>query len=406
MSIKANTKQIIIAGSANALTLYDFTLFPVLLPLIMAHFFSDSSASYIAYLSFAISFLIAPFSAIYFGHYGDSKGKAYLLKYSLIIMAIPSFIIAISPSYANIGVAASILILFMRIFQGISASAEVLGSKLYIMDYIDKKHYILASSVISAFGALGVMCAVLIGVLITKFSDIEWLWRIAFLLGSSVLIIIYFMRAPKESKKHKTSSNMLNAYKELLAHKSHIIYAFCLSAILGLLSYTLHGYMVQFAISKLGMQASTAYFLMLISLAITIASSICAGVASLYINFDRRKFLSRIILLSIPTSFTIFALIQINSNYINLAFSILPAILGIYAAVSGVEVITCFSSNLRSKGALTTNAFGVAIFGGTAPLILSILAEFGALYIGLYISIALSIFYAIILFYGKSDAVS
>ncbi len=392
-------KAIIIPCLANCIELYDFTLFPVLLPILAQIMFQGigNSAIEIGYLTFAVSFLIVPFSAIFWGYYGDKYGKSRLLKYSMFIMAIPSLIIAFTPGYEVIGCAAAVILMLARILQGISASAEVLGSKIYAINSLEEKQHIFASSFISAFGAIGVTFAVLMGYFA---SEIEYLWRVAFLLGSSIFILVMFMRIKDTQEKEKKNITLASVMKVISVHKNQAIYTFTLSAVLGLLSYTLHSFMISYAVEKLG-SLSQGYMMLAKALLCTVFSAVVFGVISLKIAFNMQRVVRILLIVFSVITVPLFYYLHAEHGIMLVTF-IMSILLGIYASVSGVLVIRSFPVASRFRGALLVNAFGVAIFGGSAPYILKVLSNTSILYSGVYLTIMFFIALVIAFKYDSS----
>ncbi len=133
-----SARILMLTGFGNMLELYDFTLFAILMPFFLPVFFPHSSNEgqvLFGYLAFAVSFLIAPIGSIMWGYLGDKYGSARIFRLSLIIMAFPSLGIALLPGFEQWGFASIVILLILRVMQGISASGEVLGSKIYAFDF-------------------------------------------------------------------------------------------------------------------------------------------------------------------------------------------------------------------------------------------------------------------------------
>lgn len=387
-SKRGTLKVVAVSASANCLELYDFVLFPILLPIIAHLFFGnvDAQASLlIGYAGFAISFLIAPFSSILWGYYGDKYGKDKLMRFSLILMAFPSICIAMLPTYESLGIYSAFLLLLFRVVQGFSASAEVLGSKIYAINSLPSRYSIFVSSMVSAGGAIGVMLAVIMGMVVSRFVEINYLWRVSFLLGSSIFIFVHFFRSKSSNNVGKKSvkwSSVLSVFRD---KKDIVLYAFALSAGLGLMSYTLHSFMVAYSMRIL-IDKVQAYQLLGLSLFLTAICAMCVGIISLYKKINAGKLVCYVLLMQAILGLPLFVLS--HNPKILIAYMVISSILlGIYASISGVLVIRIFSQDERFRGALTMNAFGVAIFGGTAPFILQYLSEINIYFAGIYLSL-------------------
>lgn len=384
-------KTCIICGLANMIALYDFTLFAVLLPIIYQHFFAQdagTSSILIGYMGFAVSFLIAPFASIFWGYIGDKYGKGSLMRYSLLIMAIPSLVIAFTPSYQEIGFFATIILIKMRVLQGVSASAEVLGSKLYAFEVSGERLQGMASGIISAFGAFGVMAAMFMGMIISGFHD-ENSWRTAFLIGSALFFLMFAFRYVRPSKKQTAKSQQISLgsiFSVLKSNTSDTIYAFVLSSCLGVLSYFLHSFMIFFLIQQSN-EPESAYLISSQNLFITGFIAIITGILTAAFRLNNVLVVKSICVICAFTFIPAFYLVKfsmISSVHIMVFYAFL---LGVFATISSVEVVRSFAYEARCRGALFVNAFGVAVFGGLTPVTLIYVNSIDVLYTGVVLAI-------------------
>lgn len=143
-----------------------------------------------AFAIFAVGYIARPFGAVLFGHFGDRIGRKGMLVLTLLIMGIGTFIIGLLPTYASIGVWAPILLLIMRIFQGIGIGGEYGGAALLAIEYAPKGHRGLFGSFTQDGVPVGLLMASGIFSLLTllpKGDFLAWGWRIAFL--SSIVLV-------------------------------------------------------------------------------------------------------------------------------------------------------------------------------------------------------------------------
>lgn len=150
-----------------------------------------NKAFLVSALTFCSSFIFRPFSAIIFGWLGDNVGRKTTVTITTIMMAISSIIIAVLPTYAEIGVTATWIIIICRILQGMSSLGEVVGAELYITEITKPPVQYVAVASIAIFATIGGICALGGGYLFTTFHlD----WRKLFWLGAIVGIIGIFAR--------------------------------------------------------------------------------------------------------------------------------------------------------------------------------------------------------------------
>ena len=377
----------VICGLANMIALYDFTLFAVLMPIIYQHFFvqgDETSSILIGYMGFAISFLIAPFASIFWGYIGDKYGKANLMRYALLIMAIPSMVIAFTPTYQEIGVLATTILIIMRVLQGVSASAEVLGSKLYAFEISGEKMQGMASGIISGLGAFGVMAAMFMGMMISRSQD-EDSWRGAFLIGSILFVLMFAFRYVKaSSNKDAKASNISigSVISVLKSNPSDSLYAFVLSASLGVLSYFLHSFMIFFLIQQSN-EPESAYVIASQNLFITGCVAIATGILTKSLKVNNVLIVKTICGICAVTFVPAFYLVKISVITSNTIMIFYALMLGVFATISSVEVVRSFPHEARCRGALFVNAFGVAVFGGLTPVTLIYVSSIDVLYTGI-----------------------
>ncbi len=194
--------KIILAGIAgNVLEWYDFAIYGFFAPIFAELFFpsSNPTTSLIAsFGAFAAGFLMRPVGGAVFGFIGDKIGRKKALNLSVMLMAIPTFLIGVMPTHAHIGVLAAILIVLLRMLQGLSVGGEYTSSIVYLAESAPKgKRGLFASaSLVGATGGilLGSFTGTVISGILTESQLHVWGWRIPFLLGIVVALVGYFLR--------------------------------------------------------------------------------------------------------------------------------------------------------------------------------------------------------------------
>ena len=166
---------------------YDFYLYGSLAAIIAKQFFSglDPSAAFIfALLAFAAGFLVRPFGAIFFGRLGDMIGRKYTFLVTILIMGASTFIVGVLPNYATIGVAAPVILIALRLLQGLALGGEYGGAATYVAEHAPHGHRGAFTSWIQTTATLGLFLSLLV-ILGTRSSMPEadfsaWGWRIPF----------------------------------------------------------------------------------------------------------------------------------------------------------------------------------------------------------------------------------
>ena len=180
---------------------YDFYLYGSLAAIIAKHFFvavNEATSFIFALLAFAAGFFVRPFGAIFFGRLGDMIGRKYTFLITILMMGAATFIVGVLPGYATLGIAAPIILITLRLFQGLALGGEYGGAATYVAEHSPNGRRGYFTSFIQTTATLGLFlsllvilgCRILMGT--AKFE--EWGWRIPFLLSIALLGISVWIR--------------------------------------------------------------------------------------------------------------------------------------------------------------------------------------------------------------------
>jgi MFS family permease len=195
-------KKVIFASSLGTVfEWYDFYLFGSLSAIMAAQFFSgvNPTAAFIfTLLAFAAGFAVRPFGAIFFGRIGDLVGRKYTFLITIVIMGISTFLVGLLPSYAAWGIAAPIILIGLRLFQGLALGGEYGGAATYVAEHAPPGRRGFFTSWIQTTATLGLFLSLLV-ILGTRTglgeeAFKEWGWRIPFLLSVVLLGISVWIR--------------------------------------------------------------------------------------------------------------------------------------------------------------------------------------------------------------------
>ena len=226
--IKSRLGAILRATSGNFLEQFDFFLFGFYAPIIAKAFFpsdNDTAALLNAYGVFWLGALMRPVGAIVLGSYVDRIGRRKGLIVTLGIMAVGTVVIAFCPTYATIGVAAPIIVLFGRLLQGFSAGVELGGVSVYLSEISTPGNRGFYTSFQSSSQQVAILVASVIGYALNQAMPAAevaaWGWRIPFLIGCLIIPLIFFLRRTLEEtpaflamKKHPTASEVFSSALE------------------------------------------------------------------------------------------------------------------------------------------------------------------------------------------------
>jgi len=208
-------KTVIVAGIGNIMEWYDFALYGYFAP-VLAHLFfpsEDPAVSLVLTFGvFATGFLMRPVGAAIFGHFGDRMGRRKALSASVLLMAGATTLMGLLPTYAQIGMTATVLLTFLRLLQGISAGGEFTGSISFLVEHAPPSRRGFIGSWTTFSGVSGMILGSGAGALATYLLSDEalnsWGWRIPFLLGIVTGAVGYYLRFGVEE------SPMFKALKE------------------------------------------------------------------------------------------------------------------------------------------------------------------------------------------------
>src|SRR5690606_21040065 len=194
-------------GLGNALEWYDWMLFGLVSAYIGPHFFPshDHIASTLSALAvFAVGFAVRPLGGVLLGAVADRIGRRRIMLLSVTLMAITTLVIAISPTYAQIGVWAGVILLVCRLVQGVSTGIEAPLATAYAVEVSPPGREARAAGYISLFVNLGLVLASLVSFFTSLALGAEamqeWGWRVPFLIGSLMgLVVLYLRRALPET---------------------------------------------------------------------------------------------------------------------------------------------------------------------------------------------------------------
>ena len=180
---------------------YDFYLYGLLATIISAQFFSgvnETTGFIFALAAFAAGFAVRPFGALVFGRIGDLVGRKNTFLVTMGLMGLSTFVVGVLPSYASIGVAAPILLLVMRLVQGLALGGEYGGAATYVAEHAPNNKRGLYTSFIQTTATLGLFAALLVVIgtrtLIGEEAFKDWGWRVPFLVSIILLAVSMWIR--------------------------------------------------------------------------------------------------------------------------------------------------------------------------------------------------------------------
>jgi MFS family permease len=195
-------KSVIFASSLGTVfEWYDFYLFGVMAPIIAANFFSalaPATRDIFTLLAFAAGFAVRPFGALVFGRLGDLVGRKYTFLITILIMGLSTFVVAFLPNYASWGIAAPIVLIALRLLQGLALGGEYGGAATYVAEHAPHGRRGAYTAWIQTTATVGLLLALLVilgtRTLLGEAAFADWGWRIPYSLSGVLLVVSVWIR--------------------------------------------------------------------------------------------------------------------------------------------------------------------------------------------------------------------
>lgn len=322
-------RKVIFASSLGTVfEWYDFYLYGSLAAIIAKQFFSglDSGSAFIfALLAFAAGFIVRPFGAIFFGRLGDMIGRKYTFLVTILIMGLSTFIVGILPTYASIGVAAPIILIALRLLQGLALGGEYGGAATYVAEHAPHGRRGAYTAWIQTTATLGLFLSLMVilgtRTIIGEEAFADWGWRVPFIVSIVLLAISVWIRLAmnespafqKMKAEGKTSKAPLKeSFGEWKNLKIVILALVGLTAGQAVVWYSGQFYALFFLTQALKVDGATANILVAVSLLIGTPFFIVFG--SLSDKIGRKPIILAGCLLAALTYFPVFGALTKAAN--------------------------------------------------------------------------------------------
>ena len=359
----------------NILEWYDFAVYGFFAATIAKQFFPADNATIsliAAFGAFAAGFLMRPIGAFIFGYIGDLWGRKRMLFLSIMLMSVPTFIIGILPTHAQIGIWAAVLMVIVRMLQGLSVGGEYTGSIVYMIEHSPKNKrgyygsFSLAGAVIGILMGSGV--GALINAMLTDAQVLDWGWRVPFLLGISIGLIGLLIRKGIP-KTHSHEDKTQSPYVALVQHhKKPMFQTIGLNTMGAVCFYTLFVYMTTWLAQEAHQSKTIALQINTISLFVLL---VCTPLFALISDKIGRKPI--LLFGSIAMCVAAFPIIRLmhSGDFVMIVTgqAIFAIILASFMSVIPAFMVESFPQKIRASATSVSYNIPYALFGGTAPMV-------------------------------------
>ncbi|QEU10485.1 MHS family MFS transporter [Paracoccus yeei] len=365
----------------NFVEWFDYASYGYFATVIAAVFFPEiapQAALLATFAVFAISFVIRPLGGIVWGSIGDRIGRKTALSWSILIMSGATTVIALLPSYHQIGMLAPVLLLLVRMVQGFSASGEYAGATSFLAEYAPPAKRGFYTSMVPASTAAGLLAGSLMSALL--FSQLDtaqlhgWGWRLPFLLAFPLGLVGLYIRlkledTPKFRELEARHHVEATPTRELFTtYRKPIVRAFAVTCLNAVGFYLILSYMPTYLITEMGMEESASFLANSIALFAYIFLIFLMGLLS--DRFGRKTALIAASVLFIVLTVPLFGMLE------GASFAMIVLIQVIFGALLTVNdgTLPCFLTEIfptrvRYSGFAFSFNTANALFGGTAPFV-------------------------------------
>lgn len=375
-------KTLTLASLGGALEFYDFVIFVFFATTMGTLFFPPDMPGWLKLVQtfgiFAAGYLARPLGGILMAHFGDLSGRKRMFMLSILLMAIPTLLMGLLPTYAQVGVLAPILLLLLRIMQGAAIGGEAPGAWVFVSEHVPPRHRTLACGALSA----GLCTGILLGSLVARginglFNDaglLAWGWRIPFVVGGVFGLLAMYVRRQlhetpvfTEMQQRKSLAAELPLKTVLRGHAGAVLLAMLLTWLLTA-AVVVVLLMMPTLLQGHGVSRADALSGNTLAITATIVSNIIAGL--LADRFGKGPVLVLWSLL-LGISGCLFYSSLLAGAYSPALYILAGVAVGITALVPSIAV-DGFPAQVRFSGLSFSYNVAYAIAGGLTPVLLSL----------------------------------
>ncbi|RJG03338.1 MFS transporter [Noviherbaspirillum sedimenti] len=390
-------KALGVASLGSMLEYFEFIIFVFLAPQISRHFSSPDMPEWLRLIQtfgiFAAGFLIRPVGGIIMAQIGDRVGRKRIFTLTLALMAGPTLVIGILPGYAVIGIWAPILLLLCRLAQGISLGGELPGAISFVSEQVSGRKVAFALGIMAAATSTGSLAgsAVVSGLthMLGAEAMMNYGWRIPFIMGGIFGVLSVYLRrfthetSVFEAMKAKMMLSERPPFAEMMSkHRFNLIGAMFLAACTTIVAAATQQFPITYFVTMKKLPMAEVSTILTLMLTFSGMGNILGGMLVSWRVFNLRNGYLLMQLCTVICMFWMFSQDTVDGLWLPAIFLGLSA--GASMGLSLTFLARAFPAQIRYTGLATCYNIPIAIFGGTALIVLTYLARFSLDYPAFY----------------------
>lgn len=393
---RADKRTLGLSSLGGALEFYDFVIYVFYAKLISELFFPSGLSPFWAMLNtygiFAAGYFFRPLGGVVMAHFGDLIGRKRLFSLSILLMALPTLMIGVMPTFESIGYAAPLLLLLMRVVQGIAIGGEIPAAWTFVSEHVPERRIGIANGVLTAGLSLGILLGSLMSLFISlQFSETEikdWAWRIPFVLGGIFGFVALYLRSYlketpvfKAMQAKKELAKDLPVKQVLAQHKTGVVIGMLFTWFLTGCVVVLILAMPNLLVGAFGFERADAFKMQSAAIVMQMTGCILAGILADRFGAGRVILFGSIVVAAMAAIFYN-SLGQVAPSTVFMLYMLLGLSSGTVGMVS-YSMVKMFPAQIRFTGISFSYNLAYAIAGGiTLPLVqwLSLYSNIGAMY--------------------------
>ncbi|MBV7433632.1 MHS family MFS transporter [Cardiobacteriaceae bacterium TAE3-ERU3] len=417
MTNKKLTRRVLMASLiGSAIEWFDYFLYGTVAALVFSDLFFPSEdpavGTMLAYLSFALSFFIRPFGGIIFSHIGDKIGRKKTLVMTLSLMGGATVLMGLLPTYQAIGIAAPIIMVILRLMQGLGIGGEWGGAMLLAVEYAPAEKRGFFGSIPQTGVTIGMLLATLALTVMSLLPDdqfISWGWRVPFVLSAVLVFVGLWIRKGIDEtpafRENRAKGDIAKVplFETLRTHRREVLIAIGAKFVETAPFYIMAVFIIGYATKNLHFTRTETFNA--VTIAVIITTFLIPLMGKLSDKVGRKPVYIGGTLMMMAYAFPYFWLLQSGSFTLLIVATVIG--LGIIwapiTAVLGTMFSEIFSTNVRYTGITLGYQIGAAVAGGTAPLVAEfLLREFDQSYVPIAVYIIFTGIISLIAIYAAS----